>query len=330
MPRPVILIIRDGWGINPGGREKREENGDATLLARTPFHDSLYRDYPFGKLSASGLDVGLPKGQMGNSEVGHLNLGAGRIVYQDLTRINKAIGDGELERNSAAQEAFAKARGHRLHFLGLVSDGGVHSHYEHLIALANAACSAGVTDIFVHAFTDGRDSSPTGGAEFLKACSDGLTNSGAKIVTVIGRYFAMDRDRRWDRTKKAWDAIVLGRGQECAGSPADAVRAQYKNGKTDEFLPPLIFSNANEQRVRDGDTVFFFNFRADRARQLSQEFLLKEFDGFEREVWPQVNYVTLTQYDVTYSSPFIFAPEQLPNILGEVVSGAGKTQLRIA
>jgi 2,3-bisphosphoglycerate-independent phosphoglycerate mutase len=330
VPRPVILIIRDGWGINPDGREKREENGDATLLARTPFHDGLYRDYPGGKLSASGLDVGLPEGQMGNSEVGHLNLGAGRIVYQDLTRINKAIADGELERNSIAHETFTKARGHRLHFLGLVSDGGVHSHYEHLIALANAAHAAGVTDIFVHAFTDGRDASPTGGADFLKVCSDGLTKSGAKIVTVIGRYFAMDRDRRWDRTKKAWDAIVLGRGEQCGSSPADAVQAQYRNGKTDEFLPALIFSDANQQRVRDGDTVFFFNFRADRARQLSQAFLLKEFDGFEREVWPQVNYVTLTQYDVTYPSPFIFAPEQLPNILGEVISSAGKTQLRIA
>jgi len=325
-----MLIIRDGWGINPGGREKRDENGDATLLARTPFHDGLYRDYPGGRLSASGLDVGLPEGQMGNSEVGHLNLGAGRIVYQDLTRINKAIAEGELARNSVAQETFAKARDHRLHFLGLVSDGGVHSHYEHLIALANAARAAGVTDIFVHAFTDGRDTSPTGGADFLKACADGLTSSGAKIVTVVGRYFAMDRDRRWDRTKKAWDAIVLGRGEQCASSPAEAVRAQYKNGKTDEFLPPLIFSNANEQRIRDGDTVFFFNFRADRARQLSQAFLLEEFDGFEREVWPQVNYVTLTQYDVIYSSPFIFEPEQLPNILGEVVSAAGKSQLRIA
>src|SRR4051812_42033140 len=330
MPRPVILIIRDGWGINPDGRGKREENGDATLLAQTPFHDRLYRDYPGGKLSASGVDVGLPEGQMGNSEVGHLNLGAGRIVYQDLTRINKAIAEGELERNKVAQETFAKARGHRLHFLGLVSDGGVHSHYEHLIALANAAHAADVSDIFVHAFTDGRDTSPTGGADFLEACSAGLMNSGAKIVTVVGRYFAMDRDRRWDRTKKAWDAIVLGRGEKCETSPADAVRAQYKSDKTDEFLPPLIFSHANEQRVRDGDTVFFFNFRADRARQLSQAFLLKEFDGFEREVWPQVNYVTLTQYDVTYASPFVFAPAKLPKILGEVVSAAGKTQLRIA
>jgi 2,3-bisphosphoglycerate-independent phosphoglycerate mutase len=328
--KPVILIIRDGWGINPGGREKREENGDATLLARTPFHDRLYRDYPGGKLSASGLDVGLPEGQMGNSEVGHLNLGAGRIVYQDLTRINKAIAEGELERNRVAQETFAKARGHRLHFLGLVSDGGVHSHYEHLIALANAARAAGVTDIFVHAFTDGRDTSPTGGANFLEASSAGLTKSGAKIVTVVGRYFAMDRDHRWDRTKKAWDAIVLGRGEKCEMSPADAVRSQYESGKTDEFLPPLIFSHFDEQRVRDGDTVFFFNFRADRARQLSQAFLLQDFEGFERKVWPKVTYVTLTQYDVTYPSPFIFSPAELPKILGEVVSAAGKTQLRIA
>jgi len=328
--KPVIHIISDGWGINHAGRKKRDENGDATLLAHTPYHDRLYRDYPGGKLSASGLDVGLPKGQMGNSEVGHLNLGAGRIVYQDLTRINKAIAEGELERNRVAQETFAKARGHRLHFLGLVSDGGVHSHYQHLIALADAAHSAGVADILVHAFTDGRDASPTGGADFLEACSAGLTNSGAKVATVIGRYFAMDRDRRWDRTKKAWDAIVLGRGESCEMSPADAVRAQYKSAMTDEFLPPLIFSHANEQRVRDGDTVFFFNFRADRARQISQAFLLRDFDGFEREAWPKVNYVTLTQYDITYPSPFIFAPEKLPNILGEVVSAAGKTQLRIA
>jgi 2,3-bisphosphoglycerate-independent phosphoglycerate mutase len=330
VPKPVILIIRDGWGINPDGREKREENGDATLLARTPFHDGLYHDYPGGRLSASGIDVGLPDGQMGNSEVGHLNLGAGRIVYQDLTRINKAIAEGEFGRNEAAQEAFAKARGHRLHFLGLVSDGGVHSHYKHLIALANAAHAAGVEDILVHAFTDGRDASPTGGAGFLAECADGLTKSGAKIATVIGRYFAMDRDRRWDRTKKAWDAIVLGRGERCEMSPADAVRARYEQGKTDEFLPALIFSQANEQRIRDGDTVFFFNFRADRARQLSQAFLFKDFDGFDRETWPQVNYVTLTQYDVTYPSPFIFAPAKLPKILGEVVSAAGKTQLRIA
>ena len=330
MARPVMLIIRDGWGINPGGPEKREENGNATLLASTPFHDQLYRDYPWSRLSASGTDVGLPEGQMGNSEVGHLNLGAGRIVHQDLTRINKSIADGELERNRVLQEALAAARGRRLHFLGLVSDGGVHSHYSHMVALANAAYAAGVKEIFVHAFTDGRDTSPTGGAGFLRTCEKELKKSGAKIITVVGRYYAMDRDRRWDRTKKAWDAIVLGRGEFCKSSPAAAVDRQYSLGKTDEFMPPLIFGFANEQRIRDGDTVLFFNFRADRARQLSQAFLVKDFDGFDREVWPQVHFVSLTQYDVRYSSPFIFAPEELKHILGEIVSAAGKRQLRIA
>src|SRR5438128_11601548 len=213
MAGPVMLIIRDGWGINPGGKKFSEQNGDATLLGRTPFHDRLCREYPGSRLSASGPDVGLPEGQMGNSEVGHLNLGAGRIVYQDLTRISKAIAHGELARNRVAQEAFAAARNQRLHLLGLVSDGGVHSHYLHMIALANAACAAGVRDIFVHAFTDGRDASPTGGREFLRLCEEELKQSGARIVTVVGRYFAMDRDGRWDRTKKAWDAVVLGRGE---------------------------------------------------------------------------------------------------------------------
>jgi 2,3-bisphosphoglycerate-independent phosphoglycerate mutase len=330
MAGPVMLIIRDGWGINPGGWDKRNQNGDATLLGSTPFHDKLYRDYPCSKLSASGVDVGLPEGQMGNSEVGHLNLGAGRIVYQDLTRINKAIEEGELTRNPVLQETFEGARGHRLHLLGLVSDGGVHSHYSHMIALANAAREAGVTVIFVHAFTDGRDTSPTGGAGFLRTCENELEKSGAKIVTVIGRYFAMDRDRRWDRTKKAWDAIVLGRGEFCKLSPSTAVERQYLLGKTDEFMPPLIFSHPNEQRVRDGDSVLFFNFRADRARQLSQAFLLKDFDGFDREVWPQVHFVSLTQYDVRFPSPFIFPQQELRKILAEIVSVAGKSQLRIA
>ena len=325
-----MLIIRDGWGINPGGCDKRNENGDATLLASTPFHDELYRDYPCSRLSASGVDVGLPEGQMGNSEVGHLNLGAGRIVYQDLTRINKAIEESELMRNPVLQETFAAARGHRLHLLGLVSDGGVHSHYSHMIALANAAREAGVMDIFVHAFTDGRDTSPTGGAGFLRTCEKELKKSGAEIVTVVGRYFAMDRDRRWDRTKKAWDAIVLGRGEVCKSSPSAAVERQYSVRKTDEFMPPLIFSYANEQRVRDGDSVLFFNFRADRARQLSQAFLLKDFDGFDRKVWPQVHFVSLTQYDVRFPSPFIFPQQELRKILAEVVSAAGKSQLRIA
>src|SRR6266545_5344271 len=330
MAGPVMLIIRDGWGINPGGKAKAKENGDATLLAHTPFHDQLYRDYPGSKLSASGADVGLPDGQMGNSEVGHLNLGAGRIVLQDLTRINRAIAAGELERNKVAQETFTGARGHRLHLLGLVSDGGVHSHYDHMIALANAAKKAGANEIFVHAFTDGRDASPTGGREYLKTCEKKLKKSGAKIVTIVGRYFAMDRDRRWDRTKKAWDAVVLGRGEVCKDSSSEALDRQYKAGKTDEFMPPLIFALPNERRIRDGDVVLFFNFRAHRARQLSQAFLFKDFDGFDREVWPQVKFTSLTEYDVRFPSPFIFPPADLKNILGELVSKAGKAQLRSA
>ena len=330
MAGPVMLIIRDGWGINPGGKKFSEQNGDATLLARTPFHDRLYRDYPSSKLSASGPDVGLPEGQMGNSEVGHLNLGAGRVVLQDLTRINKAIVAGELTQNQVAQETFTAARGHRLHLLGLVSDGGVHSHYDHMIALANAAKAAKVEEIFVHAFTDGRDSSPTGGREFLKTCEKQLRESGAQIVTVVGRYFAMDRDRRWDRTKKAWDAVVLGRGEICKESPSEALDRQYRAGKTDEFMPPLIFAQANEQRIRDGDVVLFFNFRADRARQLSQAFLFKDFDCFDREVSLHVKFTSLTEYDVRFPSPFIFPSEDLKKILGELVSVAGKSQLRIA
>ena len=332
MPKkPVVLIIRDGWGINPGGRAQAAANGDATLLAKTPFHDRLYATYPHATLSASGMDVGLPEGQMGNSEVGHLNLGTGRVVYQDLTRINKAIADGELATNPVLQETFAHARGRRLHFIGLVSDGGVHSHQNHLVALADAAKAAGVTDIMVHAITDGRDTSPTGGADYLAKLSADLVRSGAVIATVIGRYFAMDRDKRGERIKLAWDAIVLGRGTVPSSSPSDAVRHAYAaDPRGDEFLQPLIFAHADEQRVRDADVVLFFNFRADRARQLSLAFIRSDFPGFEREVMPRVHYVTLTEYDETYGVPVIFGPQSLKNILGEVVSAAGRNQLRIA
>lgn len=325
-----MLLIRDGWGINPGGREAAVANGDATLLGHTPFHDELYKTYPRARLSASGLDVGLPAGQMGNSEVGHMNLGAGRIIYQELTRINKAIAEGTLAQNQVLQKTFAKARSSRLHFLGLVSDGGVHSHYAHLVALSNAAKDAGVNDIMVHAFTDGRDTSPTGGADFLTTLTAELQRSGARIATAVGRYYAMDRDKRWDRTKLAWDAIVFGEGKVCHDSLSAAVTQEYARGKTDEFLMPLIFAAPNEQRVRDGDVVFFFNFRADRARQLSQAFIFPDFKGFERRVQPKVHYVTMTEYDESYGVPFAFAPENFSNILGEVISRAGKKQLRIA
>ncbi|MEY5027332.1 MAG: hypothetical protein RLZZ244_2860 [Verrucomicrobiota bacterium] len=334
MSKPVVLIIRDGWGINPGGRPQAEANGDATLLARTPFHDGLYRRYPQATLSASGEDVGLPDGQMGNSEVGHLNLGAGRIVYQDLTRIEKAIREGELPRIPSLVEAFDRAKQSRIHFLGLVSDGGVHSHLDHLVALAQAAHQAGVPEILVHAITDGRDTSPTGGSGYLAQLQTRLAPTGARIATVIGRYYAMDRDERWERNKLAWDAIVLGKGSTSQVAPAEAVALRYAAGETDEFLKPILFPNAaspqGEPQIRDGDVVLFFNFRADRARQLSRAFLHPDFSGFDRECTPKIHYVTLTEYDRTYGVPVLFPPQTLANILGETVSRAGLKQLRIA
>ncbi len=332
MPNPVVLIIRDGWGDNPGGREQAEANGDATLLASTPFHDKLYKKYPVSHISGSGLDVGLPDGQMGNSEVGHLNLGAGRIVYQDLTRINKTIEQDKLGSIEVLAEAFKKASGDggRLHLIGLVSDGGVHSHQEHLIALAAEAKKAGVDDIMVHAITDGRDTSPTGGEKFLSHTEDKLAESGARIATVVGRYYAMDRDNRWERTKLGWDAIVHGIGETREELPSEAVASHYREDKTDEFMPAMVFGHAEEQRIRDGDVVLFFNFRADRARQLSRAFLEDDFDGFERGGQPKIHYVTLTEYDEKYSSPIVFAPERLKKVLGDVVGAAGKKQLRIA
>lgn len=336
MPKkPVVLIIRDGWGINPGGRAHAEENGDATLLAKTPFHDHLYATYPQSTLSASGMDVGLPDGQMGNSEVGHLNLGAGRIVYQDLTRINKAILDGEFSTNPVLAEAFAKAKNSRLHLLGLVSDGGVHSHQEHLIALCKAATAAGVNDILVHAITDGRDTSPTSGVDSLAEVEQGIVGTAAKVATVIGRYYAMDRDKRWERNKLAWDAIVLGRGPISTSTPSEAIRAEYPaDPRGDEFLQPLIFSHANEQRIRDGDVVLWFNFRADRARQLTEAFMDPMFNGFVTEGKPKLaGYYTLTEYKESYTAlgvKPVFGPESMGNLLGEVVSKAGLTQLRAA
>ncbi len=332
--QPVVLIIRDGWGINPGGKEKAVENGDATLLAKTPYHDTLYTSYPWATVSGSGEDVGLPPGQMGNSEVGHLNLGAGRVVYQDLTRINKSIREHQLASEPVLAQAFTQAKGKRLHFLGLVSDGGVHSHQDHLVALCEAAKAAGVDDMMVHAITDGRDTSPTGGAAYLTKLETDLATSGAKIATVIGRYYAMDRDRRWERNKIAWDAIVLGRGMVLDVPPSAAVAQAYATEpRGDEFLLPMIFDCPNEQRVRDGDVILWFNFRADRARQLSEAFLKPAFDGFDREVIPKVGYYTLTEYDATYEAlgaHVIFGPTSMKNILGEVVSAAGLTQLRAA
>ncbi|MGJ8695851.1 MAG: 2,3-bisphosphoglycerate-independent phosphoglycerate mutase [Verrucomicrobiaceae bacterium] len=328
--QPTVLIIRDGWGVNPGGKATAEKDGNAVELANTPFHYEMEEKYPKGLVSASGLDVGLPEGQMGNSEVGHLNLGAGRIVYQDLTRINKAIEEGTLSEMENLKKAFAKAKGKRLHFIGLLSDGGVHSHQDHLVALAKAARESGVEDMMVHAITDGRDTSPTGGRGYLSQVEDELAKSNARIATVIGRYYAMDRDKRWERTKLAWDAIVFGKGEKHDLLASDAVAAQYAQEKTDEFLPPLIFFSHEQRRVRDEDVIIFFNFRADRARQLCEAFLNDDFDGFDRGDRPKVEFLTLTEYDETYTCPVVFPPETLDMVLGEVVSKAGKKQLRIA
>jgi 2,3-bisphosphoglycerate-independent phosphoglycerate mutase len=328
--KPVVLIIRDGWGVNPGGKATAVKDGNAVLLAHTPFHDAMLGQYPKGFLSASGLDVGLPAGQMGNSEVGHLNLGAGRIVYQDLTRINKAIDDGALAVNPVFVEMLETAKSSRLHFIGLVSDGGVHSHQDQLIAMVKLAQQAGVADIMIHAITDGRDTSPTGGQDFLAKVEDEAAKCGARIATVIGRYFAMDRDKRWDRVKLAWDAIVRGIGEPRDILASEAVADYYRLNKTDEFMPPMIFAETNTQRIRDGDVVLFFNFRADRARELSDAFLKPDFSDFDRVVTPKTHYVTLTGYDITYHCPVIFTSEDLAMVLGETVAAAGRNQLRIA
>ncbi len=331
--KPVVLIIRDGWGTNPGGLETAKIDGNAVLLANTPFHKESLSGYPRSFLSASGMDVGLPEGQMGNSEVGHLNLGAGRVVYQDFTRINKAIEDGSLEANETFQKALGKAvgTGKRLHLIGLVSDGGVHSHQDQLIAITKLAAKKGVSDIMIHAITDGRDTSPTGGADFVGKVEDETAAVGAKVATVVGRYFAMDRDKRWDRVKIAWDAIVHGTGAKKEILASEAISETYETqSKTDEFMPPMVFGEVDGPRVRDGDVVLWFNFRADRARELSEAFLLDDFDAFDRGKAPNVEFFTLTVYDQKFPCEAIFSPQLLNNTLGETVAAAGIKQMRIA
>jgi 2,3-bisphosphoglycerate-independent phosphoglycerate mutase len=330
--KPVALIIRDGWGISPKGQAAAEAEGNAPLLAKLPFHEHLYKTYPQSRLSASGEDVGLPAGQMGNSEVGHLNLGAGRVVYQELTRINKAIADGTLAKNKELVKFFAelKARNGALHLWGLLSDGGVHSHQEHLYALVQAAKDAGLTKIFVHCFLDGRDTSPNGGEHYLAALQANLTAIGVgKIATVIGRYFAMDRDNRWERVEQAWKLIFLGEGTY-TDDPVKAVHDEYGVKKTDEFMPALVCVKELRPLIAEGDGILFFNFRGDRARQMSEVVLHADFKGFARTYFPKVSYLTMTQYDATFPSPVMFPPQTMENLLGEVVAAAGKHQLRMA
>ncbi len=321
----VALVILDGWGVN------NNCTNNAVCQARTPVMDRLVSQWPHAHLSASGRDVGLPVGQMGNSEVGHLNIGAGRIVYQDLTRISLAIEDGSFFDNPALSTICTQisASGKKLHLLGLVSDGGVHSHISHIDALVKMARQAGVEQICIHAFMDGRDTPPSSGRGFLADLEKRLEHlGGGKICTVTGRYWAMDRDNRWDRVERAYRALVEGVGIPAANAVA-AMEQAYAAGQTDEFVEPNIITES--ATIDDGDGVIFFNFRADRARELTRALTLAEFDGFVRRKVPRLSsYVCLTEYDETFNLPIAFAPESYPDILADVIAEAGLKQLRIA
>jgi len=327
--KPLLLIVLDGWGIG------RNPDIDAIALANTPFYKGLLRDYPNTVLEACGEAVGLPEGQMGNSEVGHLNLGAGRIVYQDLVRINKAIKNGEFRNNPALLNAMDAAKGYNssLHLMGLVSDGGVHSHINHLYALIDMAMTSGIKNISVHAFMDGRDTPPTSGADYIGKLEKFLTERGVgRIATVSGRYWAMDRDKRWERIEKAYRAIVHGDGRR-AHSAIEAIRESYQRDETDEFITPTVIEGNPDEpgRIKDGDSVIFFNFRADRARELTMALTDRDFAYFMRGRRPDLSsFVTMTIYDETFNLPSAFPPVQLNNILGEVLSNKGMRQLRIA
>ena len=334
--KPVVLIIRDGWGVSPNGRAAIEKEGNATLLAKTPVQDRLLQTCPSTLLIPSGEAVGLPEGQMGNSEVGHLNLGAGRIVYQELTRITRSIRDKSFFQTAPLKHAMEKVArsGSRLHLMGLLSDGGVHSHIDHLFALLEMAKQHNVSRVLIHCFTDGRDTSPTSGIESIQALQNFIAANGiGRVATIIGRYFAMDRDNRWERTTAAYRAIVNGEGT-LAHDPVQAMRDWYAQGKTDEFIPPTIIAatpaEVAAQRLENGDGVIFFNFRSDRTRQLTRAIMAKEFDGFERGPRLQVDFVCLTEYDKTFNLPVAFPPQSLKHTLGEILAANGRRQLRVA
>lgn len=320
-----MLIILDGFGLPKDGEKKV-----SAIEGNDPFIEKLKKEYPTTQIGASGMDVGLPDGQMGNSEVGHLNIGAGRIVYQELTRITKSIRDGDFFENDALVRAVksAKDAGKSLHVLGLMSDGGVHSHIEHAFAILDLAKKHGLSDVYVHCFMDGRDVSPTSGADYVKRLYAYMTEHKiGKISTVVGRYFAMDRDNRWDRVKRAYDAMTKGVGNE-VDCPYDAVKASYEEGVTDEFIEPIIVKSG--KRIEEGDSVIFFNFRPDRAREITRAFCDPEFNGFERKKI-NVRYVCMTQYDAKMPGVEVaFKPTGLENTFGEYISKLGYHQARLA
>ena len=321
---PTTLIIMDGFGL-------ANASGDnAVSLAQTPVLDRLFREYANTTLSASGLDVGLPDGQMGNSEVGHTNIGGGRVVFQDLPRISRAIDDGSFFKNEAYNKAMDNClkNGSSLHLYGLLSDGGVHSHIQHLFALLQMAKDKGLEKVYVHCFLDGRDVSPTSGKGFVQELCDKCAEIGVgKIATVMGRYYAMDRDKRWERVQMAYDAMVYGEGVHNA-DPVDAVAKSYANGVTDEFVEPVVCDS--EGTIGDNDSVIFFNFRPDRAREITRAIVDPEFDGFQREFFP-TTYVCNTEYDASMPNVLVAWPRvAVKNGLGEYLSSMGMTQLRIA
>ena len=326
--KPVMLMILDGFGISD------KEDGNAIRAAHKPNFDKLFAQYPHVQLGASGFDVGLPKGQMGNSEVGHLNIGAGRIIYQELTRISKAIEDGDFFTNEVLNKAVDNAieNNGALHLMGLVSDGGVHSHIEHLKGLFKLAKDKGLSKVYLHAFMDGRDTPPSSGKDFIIDVENYLKEIGnGKIATVSGRYYAMDRDNRWERVQLAYEAMVNAKG-ETAASAVEAMERSYNDNKTDEFVLPTVIVEDGKAvaSIKNGDSVIFFNFRPDRAREITRAINDRAFDGFQRETL-NLHFVCMTQYDKTIENVQVaYKPQSYSNTLGEYVSKLGKKQLRIA
>ncbi len=320
-------MILDGWGLGT------DSNVSAIDHAKTPVIDSLYQNYPHSKLEASGLAVGLPAGQMGNSEVGHMNIGAGRVVYQDLVKVNKAVEENTLADNPTLKSAFdyAKANSKKVHFLGLLSDGGVHSHINHLKALLSIANNEGLKDVFVHAFTDGRDTDPKGGIRYMADLEAHMEKTTGKVASVIGRYYAMDRDNRWERVKLAYDAMVKGAGVN-SENITESIANSYIEGVTDEFIIPIIHTTNGVPlaTIEEDDVVIYFNFRTDRGREITQALTQRDFPEQEMKAM-RLHFVTLTNYDDSFSGvKVMFDKDNLKNTLGEVISAAGKKQIRIA
>ena len=328
MNKKVILMILDGWGVT------QDPKVSAVAQAKTPNFNSLIQKYPHGQLLTHGMNVGLPEGQMGNSEVGHMNLGAGRIVYQDLAKINLAVQNNSLIQEPVLQQAFdyAKQNNKPVHFIGLLSDGGVHSHINHLKGLLTAADEYGIKEKYVHAFTDGRDVDPHSGKGFVAEIEEHLEKTGGKLASIIGRYFAMDRDKRWERIKKAYDLIVLGKGKKSQNA-VEAVQKSYDHDVTDEFIEPTVITDPNGDPVttlKDDDVVIFFNFRTDRGRQLTEALTQQDFPEFEMKKMP-LYFVTLTKYDDSFTNiNVVYRKENIKTTLGEVLEYMGKTQIRIA